>query len=191
MSAASKPEYEKRFTEVASLRAEGDGSRRIEGYAIVFGQRSLNLGGFVEFISPEAVDRTIKENIDVRAFWNHDSGEVLGRLTAGTLQMRKDKRGLKVIIDPPKWADKIIESIERGDVSGMSFGFSPIDDTWDMDGDLPIRTVTDMRVHEVSIVSMPAYPATSVSARALDVARQMRGNKLEFMAKQMKLARAR
>lgn len=191
MSGHSKPEFEKRFTEIAQLRAESDGSRRIEGYAIVFGQRSLNLGGFVEYISPEAVDRTIKENIDVRAFWNHDSGEVLGRLTAGTLQMRKDKRGLKVIIDPPKWADKIIESIERGDVSGMSFGFSPIDDAWDMDGDLPVRTITDMRVHEVSVVAMPAYPATSVSARALDVAKQMRGNKLDMLEKQLRLARAR
>ncbi len=160
-------------------RADVEDGRRIRGTAIVFNSRSVNLGGFREIIRPSAVDRTIRDAMDVHAFWNHDSGEVLGRTTSGTMQLRKTSRGLDVIIDPPSWADKILESIHRGDVTGMSFGFHVPDggDEWRLDDDLmPLREVHDMTVSEVSIVSKPAYKSTDVvvSKRSLDALMEFR-----------------
>ena len=152
----------------AECRAEAsDNGRKIRGYAIRFGTLSENLGGFKEYIAPEAVDRTLSEGLDVRALVDHDTGKVIGRTRAGTLMLRKDSKGLKIEIEPDdeiSYAKDIMRAVARGDVSGMSFGFRtmPDGDEWDFDGDIPIRTVKDMRVSEVSIVTFPAYSATSV-----------------------------
>jgi HK97 family phage prohead protease len=99
----------------------------------------------------------------------------LGRTRAGTLALSKDQRGLRIEIDPPQWAKSRLESIERGDVTGMSFGFHVLDDEWrDGEDGHPLRLVTDMRVSEVSIVTFPAYQQTDVTVamRSLDAYRE-------------------
>jgi Escherichia/Staphylococcus phage prohead protease len=143
--------------------------RKIRGYALVFNRHSVDLGGFTEVILPEAVDRTLKEALDVRALVDHDSSKVLGRTKAGTLSLRKTSRGLQVEIDPPNTtaARDILESVNRGDVSGMSFAFRVLTDDWHMEDETPVREVLDMRISEVSVVTFPAYPDTSVSLRSL------------------------
>lgn len=144
--------------------------KRLEGFAIVFDTLSVDLGGFREKIAPEAVDRALNEGADVRALFDHDPGKVLGRTRAGTLTLRKDRQGLRAVIEPDleiSYARDVVRSVARGDISGMSFGFRVLSDEWDYEGKMPIRTVTDMKLSEVSIVSWPAYEATSVQARAL------------------------
>jgi uncharacterized protein len=144
--------------------------KRLEGHAIVFNTLSVDLGGFREQIAPEAVDRAINEGADVRALFDHDPGKVLGRTRAGTLSLRKDSKGLRAVIEPDleiSYARDVVRSVARGDISGMSFGFRVLSDEWDYEGKMPLRTVTDMKLSEVSIVSWPAYEATSVQARAL------------------------
>lgn len=148
-------------------RVETADNRRMVGYAIVFNSRSVDLGGFREIIAPEAVDRTINEGMDVRALFDHDTSKVLGRTRSGTLQLRKDSHGLKVTIEPDlgiSYASDLMRAVARGDISGMSFGFRVISDEWNYDGKVPVRTVTDMKVHEVSVVTMPAYEATDIQA---------------------------
>ncbi len=148
-------------------RVDAIGAGRLRGYAIVFNSLSVNLGGFQEIIAPEAIDRTFSEALDVRALVDHDSGKVIGRLRANTLELQKDTRGLKVTIEPDpeiSYSKDILRAVKRGDVSGMSFGFRTLEDDWNYDGDVPIRTVLDMRVSEVSIVTFPAYGATDVQA---------------------------
>jgi hypothetical protein len=100
----------------------------------------------------------------VRALVDHDPSKILGRTRAGTLRLRADTRGLGVAIEPPHTttARDIMESIERGDVSGMSFAFRTLTDDWRMEDGEVIREVSDMRIHEVSVVSFPAYPDTDV-----------------------------
>lgn len=154
-------------------RVESADGKRLNGYAIVFNSLSENLGGFKEIIAPDAVDRALNEGADVRALVDHDSGKVIGRTRAGTLTLRKDARGLRVQIEPDpeiSYARDLLRAVARGDISGMSFGFRVLEDEWDYDGKLPVRTVTDMAISEVSVVAFPAYSATDVSVaiRSLD-----------------------
>lgn len=172
----------------------------IRGYAIVFNRLSEHFGFFREQIAPEAVARTLKDRVDLRALVDHDPVRILGRLTAGTLRAEQDGHGLLVEIDPPETTSgqDIVESIRRRDVTGMSFAFRTLKDLWDELTDPPTRTVRDMLVREVSIVSFPSYPQTEVALRSLgahrsgyhpgrddtDTARIQEGRKMEMaMAK--------
>ena len=49
-----------------------------------------------------AVDRTLRDGLDVIATTDHDAGKLLGRTSAGTVRLEKDPRGLRVDIDLPK-----------------------------------------------------------------------------------------
>jgi hypothetical protein len=148
---------------VSQSRAAADDPGALHGHAIVFDRKSLDLGGFQEIIRPEAVDRLLSEGTDLRALWNHDSSLTLARTKAGTLSYQKDARGLLVDISPPRWAASHVESIERQDISGMSFAFRAIDDLWHLEDEMAIREVFDMHVTEISPVSFPAYPQTDIN----------------------------
>jgi Escherichia/Staphylococcus phage prohead protease len=140
---------------------------RFTGTAIVFNALSVDLGGFREQIAPEAVDRTLTEAIAVRALLDHDPGKVLANTAAGTLALRKTTAGLRAVIDADpeiSYVADALRSVRRGDIDGMSFGFRILDDDWNFDGPIPIRTVLDMRIMEVSIVAFPAYVQTNVDA---------------------------
>lgn len=160
-------EFERRYLPIGELRVISD-SGVIEGHAAVFNELSHDLGGFREKIAPGAFAKTIKE-ADVRALWNHDANYVLGRNKAGTLEMEEDDKGLKVKIHPPKatWADDLRESIKRGDVSQMSFGFRTIKDHWEEGEQEVVRTLLEVQLFDVSPVTFPAYPQTDVTARAI------------------------
>ena len=153
--------------ETLEIRQEDEG-RRIVGYAAVFDQLSEPLfGGFREKIAKGAFKKTIRE-ADVRALWNHDPNYVLGRTKSGTLKLREDDRGLAIEIDPPdtQWARDLMTSIERGDVDQMSFGFRVVKESWDRDADgTIIRTLREVELFDVSPVTFPAYPQTSVQVR--------------------------
>lgn len=178
-------------------RIVADDARRLRGYAIVFGSQSQDLGGFREIIASEAVDRTLGSGADVRALVNHDAGQVIGRTKSGTLSLRKDSHGLAVMIEPDpeiSYAKDIMRAVQRGDVSGMSFGFRVLEEDWNYEGKTPIRTVLDMRMSEVSIVTFPAYEATNVdvairSLQAFQASRK--GISLEWRKKVLKNLAAR
>jgi len=169
-------QIEKRiFNTNLELRAAEDGSpERIVGHAAVFGKRSVDLGGFTEEIERGAFSNAISEGDDVRALWNHDANLVMGR-TPTTLRLAEDKDGLRVEIDlegAPDHVRDLTKSIKRGDVSQMSFAFSlrsADGDSWhEEDGGAMVRTLKDLRLFDVSPVTYPAYPDTSVAARSLD-----------------------
>jgi HK97 family phage prohead protease len=145
---------------------------RLVGYASVFGPLSEDLGGFRERIAPGAFNRTLhNKSSDVRALVNHDSTMVLGRRQNDTLQLSVDSTGLKVTINPPStsYAADLMELVKRGDVSQMSFGFivTPGGESWNVEDGVKIRTVSDLELLEVSVVSIPAYPDTTVAVRGL------------------------
>lgn len=165
----------------------------IRGTAIVFNERSHDLGGFVEIITPQAIRTTLDDpRSDLRAFFDHNPGQVLGRQSAGTLKVEADRFGLHVEIDPPQPTEppNLMQSIERGDITGMSFSFRALDDDWRKEGGQIVRYVKDMRVYEVSVVSMPAYEATDVEV-ALRAFRQFRATVAPTIADRLARAEAR
>lgn len=168
-NAPPKSSWETRYVDLQECRAELTDGKTLTGYGIVFNVQSLNLGGFKEIILPSAVDRTLREGLDVRSYVNHDPNKIIGRSSAGTLTMKKDRKGLRVEIFPPStsYAHDLMESVKRGDISGMSFRFRTITDDWHMEDELLIREVSDMVVGEIGPVSEPAYVDTSVAARSM------------------------
>lgn len=194
-------DIERRNFTVDALRVETreDGKRRIVGHAAVFNQLSEDLGGFREQIAPGAFADAIKTD-DVRALYNHNPDHVLGRNLASTLKLSEDARGLAIEIDPPdtQIARDLLVSMERGDVNQMSFGFSvrPNGQNWAKDDSgQAIRTLTKVRLFDVSPVTFPAYPQTDVAVRELrswqDAENKTTGAEAERHAAQLKLLNMR
>lgn len=152
------------------VRADSD-KRTLVGYAAKF-DRLASIGGyFDEKIAPGAFSDAIDG--DIRALVDHDAGRVIGRTKSGTLRLAEDGTGLRVEIDVPDTTDgnDLWVLVERGDISGMSFGFRVTKETWDETGDVPVRTIHKLELHEVSAVAWPAYEDTTIGLRSLEAAR--------------------
>ena len=158
---------EKRFSTEIQFQPEG---KKIVGYAAKFMNRSQDLGGFIEQIDPQAFTRTLSEGADVRALIDHNPSLILGRTVSGTLRLETDPTGLLVEITPPDttYARDLMVSLERGDVTQMSFAFVTKQDTWAKEGTTNIRTLLDVDLHDVSAVTYPAYLDTEVGLRSLN-----------------------
>jgi uncharacterized protein len=146
----------------------------IEGSAVVYGKKSeLLFGLFREVIEPGFFEGVLKQ--DVRALWNHNADLVLGRTKSGTLQLNDTERSLDVHIDPPdtQVGRDAVTLIGRGDVNQMSFGFvvKQGGDEWKKETDGTSTRILKRggceRLFDVSPVTYPAYPQTSVSVRSI------------------------
>lgn len=150
---------------------ERAGKKLIRGHAAVFNQLSEDLGGFREQIAPGAFAEAITTD-DIRALFNHNADYVLGRNLAKTLALSEDARGLAIEIEPPdtQVARDLMVSMSRGDITQMSFGFTvrPNGQNWaKADDGTVVRTLTRVRLYDVSPVTYPAYPQTDVAVREL------------------------
>lgn len=157
------------FPVKVEIRSDEGRPPKLVGYAAVFNSLSDELGRFREQIRPGAFANSIKTS-DIRALWNHNPDYVLGRNRAGTLSLAEDEKGLKIEITPPDttWARDLMESIRRGDVDQMSFGFRTKMDEWDeRDEKNVIRTLLEVELFDVSPVTYPAYPATNIGVRSV------------------------
>lgn len=157
-------------TELRAYHSENENEKRmiVEGYAIVFNSESRDLGGFTEFVSPNALDEALERNSDVLALYNHDYSNVLGRQSSETLKLYKDERGVKFELDLPdtNLGRDVYELVKRGDLKGNSFGFTVEKDKWEKRGSDVIRTIEKIKdLFEISIVSLPAYEATELTKR--------------------------
>jgi HK97 family phage prohead protease len=153
----NKREY--RATGTASV----DGNT-LTGYIARFNELSEDLGGFQEKLAPGCFASSLGK--DIRALINHDTSSVVGRTSVGTLKLSEDAQGLAFSIDLPNTqaARDLKVSVERGDLSGCSFGFVCTKDAWAGN----IRTVLDTQLFEVSVgVTFPAYESTTMALRAL------------------------
>jgi len=146
----------------------------LTGYAAVFDDPTTlwsdPYGKVVESIKPGAFARAIAEGQDVRALVDHNSSLLLGRTRSGTLRIWEDAKGLAFELRLPdtQVARDLAENIRLGNVSQCSFAFSPASGgetsiTEERDG-LVVTSIelTDVDLFDVSIVTYPAYPSTSV-----------------------------
>lgn len=161
------------LTQAPELRAT-DGAKTAAGYAALFNSRTQIGDWFEEVIAPGAFADAIAG--DVRALIDHDTGRVIGRSTAGTLRLSEDDKGLFVEIDLPDTTDgrDLAVQLERGDITGMSFGFRVTKEEWDQTGEIPVRTIKGVELFEVSAVAFPAYADTEIALRSLEHAKQQR-----------------
>ena len=163
------PAAELRVVDGGAGSEEEEGGPRIVGYAALFDELSTDLGGFREIIRRGAFTQTVAGD-DVRALWNHNADYVIGRTRAGTLRLAEDERGLRFEAEPPdtQWARDALVSLRRGDVNQMSFGFYARRDRWQQDEEgNTLRELLDVELYDVSPVTYPAYPQTSVAVRAM------------------------
>ena len=174
-------EKEQRIFNALELRtSESSNEKIIEGYAVVFGKVTTIGNSFYEIIDYDALNDC--DLSDVALFVNHNSEAIpLARTTSGTMTVAIDNIGLairaRLDTENSQAARDLFSAIQRGDLSGMSFCFYVADDEWEnINTDMPLRIIKKIaRILEVSVVSYPAYPQTSISARGkttLKAARQ-------------------
>lgn len=172
-------EIEKRTTRDVHFLIEtrdDDGTPKevIRGHAAVFGV-AADMGSFVEQIEPGFFADAIRSS-DPRSLFNHNENYVLGRMSAGTLRVSEDGKGLLSETDPPAttWASDLMASMKRGDIKEMSFAFTlkSKDMGDDMDGDewrkLPgggwsrtLKANGCKELYDTSVVTYPAYNAAN------------------------------
>jgi HK97 family phage prohead protease len=151
---------EKRFS--TEFRAKG---RKLTGYAATFGKET-RIADFSEVILPGAF-RAGLAGRDILALVDHDATKVLARTRSGTLRLSEDATGLAFELELPETqaGRDVLALAERGDLGGMSFGFTVAERGEQWHGGLrELRAVT---LHEISVVNAwPAYEGTSVNARS-------------------------
>lgn len=176
---ATKPTSDERELRAVSgnleLRAAtgADSGRTATGYAALFNVKSNVAGCWTEEIKPGAFAKSLR-SIDVLALISHDTGRVVGRKGAGTLTVREDDTGLAFENQLPNTTDgnDLAVQLERGDISGMSFGFTSRQEEWDYSVEPPHRTIIEADLYEITYTPCPVYPDTAVGLRSLDRARE-------------------
>lgn len=166
-------EHEIRYAAApVEIRAEGS-TIAVAGYASIFGETADIAGLFDERIAPGAFAAALTRGDDVTFLVNH-AGLPLARTRSGTLRLTEDDRGLRMETElDPEDPDvqAILPKMKRGDLDKMSFAFSATRQSWDESGEKPLRTVEEVRLFDVSIVTDPAYGGTEIGLRALRDAR--------------------
>lgn len=149
----------------------------IEGYPIVFNERTAIGDYFFEEIDPHALDEA--DLSDVKFMVNHNDGMIpLARHRRGkrsTMDIAIDDRGMRIQttldVENNSTARELCSAVQRGDIEDMSFAFGIMvsgEDWRDLDKDMPTRRITKIsKVCEVSAVNDGAYPQTSINARSL------------------------
>lgn len=181
MPAPNNRQIERRFVplkqvEVRAKDDAGDSKRVIGGHAAVAGPSSDDLGGFIEIIAAGALGDALTRS-DARCLFNHNPDNILGRMSAGTLRAEEDEVGLAYENDMPNSsiASTVYEAIQRGDVTGNSFAFYVEDDRWENRDGVIVRTILKFEeILDMGPVTYPAYSDTTVSARSLEKAAELR-----------------
>jgi len=161
---------ERRFFNFKEFRTEKDekGIKNIVGHAAVFNIITDIGGWFREQVSPGAFTKTIKED-DIRALFNHEPNYILGRNKSKTLELQEDEVGLAIKIFPAdtSYTRDLVISIERGDISQMSFSFNAIVTEWIVEKDkTDLRILKEVKLLDVSPVTFAAYEDADVALRS-------------------------
>ena len=165
-----------RDMEIRALEVENEKCFIVDGYASTFNEPYLlyEEPGYKVFeqVDSRAFDKT--DMTDVIMQYDHQ-GRVFARMSNDTLVVKPDERGLRITADlgGTEIGRQLYEEIRGGYTNKMSFGFTVEADERKVTQDKEAKTVTVMRtitkvgkLYDVSAVSLPANPATSISSRA-------------------------
>ena len=178
-----------RYLNMENVQTREDGEDLfIEGYFAVFNSTYELWPGATESIAPGVFDDSVSD--DVRALYNHNTDIVLGRTSAGTMEIRQDSHGLwgRIRVNRNDGdAMNAYARIARGDITGCSFGFDIDAQETDYREDGTVHwTITRVSpLYEISPCTFPAYQETVVSARKKDLA-DIEAKKREVWRAEMK-----
>lgn len=160
---------EHRANRQVEVRRTEDGDPEIVGYATVYEVPYEVMGGppwgWTETIARGAADKSVREQDEVYLFFDHE-GLPLSATKAGTLTLASDQLGLYNESTPDTrsaWSMEIVNRLERRELDAMSFAFRATQQSWN--DDYTERTITEVKLYDVSVVSFPANPATVVQLR--------------------------
>jgi len=168
---AARSERETRSFTVADLELrDGTGGFTFEGVASVVNTGYHvrdQWGDYTETILPGAFNRTLKQKADVRLLVNH-SGVPLARSKSGTLKLTADPNlRATATLDPSNpTVQEIRSAMNRGDLDQMSIGFRVRDEEWS--SDYSQRSIKEIELFDVSVVTYPASPTTTAQLRSFD-----------------------
>lgn len=146
----------------------------IDGYVNAVERESKTLrnaeGQFVEKIRAGAFKRSLERakrtGYAVKVLLNHDYGKELTSTRESTTKIYEDNIGLRCQCEIRD--AEVVEKARAGKLVGWSFGFLPIKDKWEKDGDVAKRELSELELKEVSILDdskVPAYNGTSIETR--------------------------
>ena len=163
---AIKSDREYRNVELRAFELKDD-DYIVEGYATTFDDPYVlwedGKNVYYEQISRNAFDEA--DMSDVIFLYDHE-GMVFARLSNDTLKIEMDEKGMKVTADLSSTTQsrEMFEAIKTGLVTKMSWAFTVREDSFDEK--TLTRTISKVKkVYDVSAVSIPANPDTSISAR--------------------------
>lgn len=145
--------------------------RKMSGQAAPFNSQTLIGGAFREQIDPRAWNKTLVDGDQV-LLDNHNQAKPLARRSAGTLELHAGHGGVlwSAEASNTSYANDVLENVRAGNYGGCSFSFQVTKggDKWEEDtpDGIPLRTLMDIKVREISVVTFPQYDDTSVQARS-------------------------
>ena len=159
---------------IAELRATvnpvDDSGLILEGRPVVYDQPTVikeKFGSYTEVIRQGALDGA--DLSDTRLIYNHDLSKLPLARTPKTMRLEVDSVGLRMVALLPDTEEgrSVHTAVRRGDLSGMSMAFVVDKGGSHYDPKTNTRTITKIKkILECSLVMFPAYPQTSVEARA-------------------------
>jgi HK97 family phage prohead protease len=141
------------------MKANDDGS--VEGYGSVFSV----IDTYADIMAKGSFVNSLKEHKSAGTMpamlWQHDSDKPIGVWT----DMIEDEKGLKVkgmlALDTEK-GKEAHTLLKMGALNGLSIGF--ISREWTYDAKTDIRTLTDVDLWEVSLVTFPANKKSRITS---------------------------
>lgn len=164
---------ELRFNDFNMIQDDQSGKLIVSGYVNETGKYSHLLGKrkkFKEKIQKGAFTRALANGNDVHFLAEHDDNKILASTRNNSLKLVEDETGLLMTaeISDTSYGRDYHTLIKDGILRNMSFGFSVDKDKWKrMNDGTYTREITDLTLYEVSVVTNPAYPQSTISARGI------------------------
>lgn len=145
----------------------------VTGLAVPFNTEARIITGLREQFKPGSFSNAIG---DVKLLVGHDKlGLPLARTKSGTMRVYETERGVEFEAEldaSTPQGQNAVSTIRRGDLDGVSIGFSGNPAGYERSRDKRSTTISWTNVsklHEISLVAFPAYPTTDIQLRAAEL----------------------
>jgi len=145
-------------------------SRKVSGYASIYDAKSKTMDGFKEVVQRGAFDNFAEISQDLIANIDHKDDKILARYGTN-LKLESNPVGLYFEFEVPKttYGNDLLVNVRSGNINKCSFAFTVNKETWGTDEDgTPLRTLHSFKeLHDIAIVTTPAYDDTTVALRSM------------------------